>query len=154
MNTFESLLAELSRAGVEFIVVGGLAVAVAGFARVTEDVDILIQATPANVRWLIERLKGFGEGAAGELTLEDFPLEEGSVRVAETFDLDIFTVMGGRTYEALLPMTTRQDVLGTPVRFLNAEGLIQLKAGSLRPKDQLDVQALQAILREQDGGKP
>ena len=78
MNTFESLLAELSLANVEFLVMGGLAVAVAGFARVTEDVDILIQAAPDNARRLIERLKEFSEGAAGELAPEDFLLRGAS----------------------------------------------------------------------------
>lgn len=147
MDTFAGLLAALARADVDFIVVGGLAVAFAGYARVTDVVDILVHADPANINRMLGVLGGFGEGAASELSTEDFPLEEGCVRVAEHFDLDIFTLMSGHIYDDLLPVTATHAVEGVPVRHLSAEGLIRLKADSLRPKDQLDVAALRAIQR-------
>ncbi|MEP0546785.1 MAG: nucleotidyltransferase [Rhodothermales bacterium] len=147
MDTFASLLAALGRAGVDFVVVGGLAVAFVGYARVTDDVDILVDADPANLRSMLDVLTGFGEGAAAELSPDDFPMEEGCVRVAETFDLDIFTQMSGLTYADLLLQTATQEVEGVPIRHLTAEGLLRLKTDSLRPKDQLDVAALRAILR-------
>ena len=40
---YEKLLAKLARAEVKFIIVGGVAVALNGFVRTTEDVDILIE---------------------------------------------------------------------------------------------------------------
>jgi hypothetical protein len=92
-------------------------------------------------------LAGFGEGAASELTPADFTLEEGCIRIAEEFDLDLFTLMSGRTYADLLPLAEAHPVESATVRFLGAEGLIQLKAPSLRPKDQLDVQALRELRR-------
>ncbi len=147
MDTFASLLAALGRSGVDFVVVGGLAVAFAGYARTTDDVDILVDMAPDNLRRLLDVLRDFGEGAATELTPDDFPLEEGCVRVAETFDLDIFTQMTGHAYADLLPLTDTREVEGVPVRHLTAEGLIRLKEASLRPKDQLDVVALRAVLR-------
>lgn len=147
MDTFASVLAALARADVDLIVVGGLAVAFAGFARVTDDVDILVDAEPDNLGRMLAVLEGFGEGAARELSPDDFPLEEGCVRVAEHFDLDIFTLMSGHAYADLLPMTDTHDVDGVPVRHLTADGLIRLKGDSLRPKDQLDVAALRAIQR-------
>lgn len=151
MDTFANVLAALSRGDVDFIVVGGLAVAFAGFARVTDDVDILVDADPANLGRMLAVLEGFGEGAATELSPDDFPLEEGCVRVAEDFDLDIFSLMSGHTYADLLPLTSTRDVDGVPIRHLTAEGLIRLKGDSLRPKDQLDVATLRAIQR---GEKP
>ena len=97
-------------------------------------------------------LATFGSGAAAELTPDDFPLEEGAVRVAEDFDADLLTLMSGHTYADLLPLSAPHDVGGVAVRFLGAEGLIRLKADSLRPRDQADVAALRAILagREHD----
>jgi hypothetical protein len=147
MDTFAGLLAALARADVDFIVVGGLAVAFAGYPRVTDDVDILIDTAPANINRMLGVLSGFGDGAATELSTDDFPLEEGCVRVAEHFDLDIFTLMSGHSYADLLPIAATHDVEGMPVRHLSAEGLIRLKENSLRPKDQLDVAALRAIQR-------
>ncbi len=149
MTTFASLLAALGRAGVEFVGVGGLAVAAAGFARVTDDVDILVEASEPNLRRMLAVLAEFGQGHAAALSPADFPLEEGCIRIAEDFDLDIFTLMSGQTYADLLPETNTREVEGVPVRFLGAEGLIRLKQDSLRPKDRLDVEALREILRQQ-----
>ena len=107
---------------------------------------MLVEATPSNLARLISTLSTFGDGAAAALTPDDFPVEEGCVRVAEDFDVDVFTVMSGHTYADLLPLTVDHDVDGSSVRFLSAEGLIRLKEPSLRPKDQADVAALRAIL--------
>ena len=151
-TTFEELLADLSRHDVKYILVGGLAVALCGFVRATLDVDILIQSRKDNIRRLLERLQNFGEGHARELETSDFKVEEGSIRIVEDFAVDVFTLMSGNTYEDLLPLTARHSLGDVDVVYLNAEGLIVLKAESLRPQDQIDVQALRNILRDGEGG--
>src|SRR5437773_11716049 len=100
---FEKLLVELVSAGVDFAVVGGVAVSLNGFVRATDDVDIIVQDSPENVRKLLDCLSGWGEGWARELTVEDFVPQEGSIRVIEDFDLDIFTRMAGRSLEDFRP---------------------------------------------------
>jgi len=65
---YEKLLAKLARAEVKFIIVGGVAVALNGFVRTTEDVDILIDASAENVIRLLDELRNFGEGHARELS--------------------------------------------------------------------------------------
>jgi hypothetical protein len=150
MTTFASVLAALARADVAFLVVGGLAVAQAGYARYTEDVDVLVEVSEPNLDRLIGALAGVGEGAAAELSPDDFPLEEGAVRVVEEFPIDVFTRMSGHAYADLLPLSAPHDVEGEPVRFLGAEGLIRLKSMSLRPKDQLDVAVLRDLLAGRD----
>ena len=150
MNTFESPLADLSRAGVDFIVVGGLAVAAMGYSRMTEDIDLLVEPSAPNLRRLIDALASRGEGAAAELTPEDFPIEEGAVRVIEDFVFDLFTLMSGHTYVDFLPLSLARDVLGESVRFLNIEGLLTLKAPSLREKDQIDTRILRRLQRGDD----
>lgn len=144
---FDALLVLLARADIAFVVVGGVAVAEAGFARFTEDLDLLVDASETNVERFIAALSAYGDGAAADLTLADFPDEEGAVRILDEIALDVFTRMSGRTYADLLPLTTTREIGGTTIHFLNAEGLIALKAPSLRPKDRLDAEALRAILR-------
>jgi Nucleotidyltransferase of unknown function (DUF6036) len=61
---YEKLLAKLAGAEVKFIIVGGVAVALNGFVRTTEDVDILIEASADNVVRLLDEMEGFGEGHA------------------------------------------------------------------------------------------
>jgi hypothetical protein len=146
MKTFEELLEELSKGDVDYILVGGLAVDLCGFSRATFDVDLLVEHSEQNIRRLLELLCLFGEGAASELRPEDFTLEEGCIRVIEEFPVDLFTIMKGHTYKDLIPysecFTTEK---GIQIRYLNADGLIRLKEGSLRLKDQLDVEALKNI---------
>ena len=82
---YEKLLAKLARAEVKFIIVGGVAVALNGFVRTTEDVDILIEASADNVGRLLDELKEFGEGYARELSPGDFSDSEGAIRIIEDF---------------------------------------------------------------------
>ncbi len=65
--------------------------------------------------------------------------------------MDVFTIMSGHTYEDLLPLSSIHQIDQVEIVYLNAEGLIKLKSDSLRPQDQLDVQALQEIQRRKDG---
>jgi hypothetical protein len=144
MIEFDALLVLLADAEVEFVVVGGYAVMKAGYVRVTEDIDLLIEASEANVTRFLRAMQSFSPAAA-DLSPRDFPLEEGCIRFEEELDVDVFTLMSGRTFADLLPLSTAHDVQGRPVHFLGRDGLITLKSGSLRPKDQLDVAHLRRL---------
>ena len=141
-DDFKQLLELLIRRNVKFILVGGLACALNGYVRTTEDVDIIIEPSPDNVVRLLDALKGWGEGYAGELTVEDFSLEPGAIRIVENFPLDIFTLLGGHPYADFVgESATSQD--GIP--YLKTPALIRLKSESLRPKDQIDVSELRSL---------
>ena len=144
---YEKLLVDLGRAKVNFIVVGGVAVALNGFVRTTEDVDILVEPSPDNINRLLTSLGSFGEGNARELSAADFDETEGAVRVIEDFPLDIFTLMRGYAYRDLIRKTEQTEIQGTTIIFLNSAGLIRLKEGSPREKDQIDIAALRRIGR-------
>jgi predicted nucleotidyltransferase len=150
VTPYEKLLANLARADVNFILVGGVAVALNGFVRTTDDVDILIDRSPENVTRLLEALKSFGAGHARELSFTDFDDAEGAIRVVEDFPLDIFTVMRGRGYAELIEHVRQTEIDGAVIDFLNADGLIQLKQDSTREKDQIDIAALRRARRDRD----
>src|SRR3954465_4959474 len=97
-DTFESLLVKLARARVDYLVAGGVAVCLNGYVRATQDLDLLVDASPENLRRLLDCLATFGEGFSRELSPDDFASEEGAVRVIEDFTLDIFTLMRSRTF--------------------------------------------------------
>jgi hypothetical protein len=138
-DTFESLLVKLGLAG-------GVAVCLNGFVRATQDLDLLVEASPANLRRLLACLASFGEGFAGELSPEDFPMEEGAVRVNEDFTVDLFTLIRGRTFADFAATARRLEIDETVVRYLAPESLIDLKSTSERDKDRLDVVALREII--------
>ena len=151
MNTFEKLLAGLSQARIDVVVVvGGLEVAYCGHVRNTLDVDLFICADEENAARMLGCLEDFGEGHARKLSPGDFTLEEGAVRIVEDFPLDLFTQTSGHTYEDLPLLTAERAVAGQRLRHLSAEGLILLKENSLRPKNQMDVQVLCDLQHEQD----
>ena len=142
---YEKLLAKLARADVKFIIVGGVAVALNGFVRTTEDVDILIEASTDNVVRLLDLLGHFGEGHARALSPADFSDSEGAIRIIEDFPLDVFTIMRGQRYTDLLGATKTTQIDDVVVRYLNAEALIALKSDSQREQDRIDVSALQSL---------
>ena len=141
---YEKLLENLAHAEVKFILVGGLAVALNGFVRTTEDVDILVEASPENLGRLLQSLASFGEGHACELCVADFDENEGAVRIIEDFPLDVFTVMRGQRYSDLIGSVRKTRINDIAVSFLNSEALIALKINSEREKDQIDVAALRS----------
>ena len=145
-DTFESLLVKLSRSGVEYLVAGGVAVCLNGFVRTTQDLDLLVGASPANLRRLLACLATFGEGFARELSPEDFPLEEGAVRVNEDFTVDLFTLMRSHTFADFSATARRLAIGDIEVHYLAPESLIELKSASKREKDRLDVAALREII--------
>ena len=142
---YEKLLAKLVRAEVKFIIVGGVAVALNGFVRTTEDVDILIEASAENVTRLLDELGNFGEGHARELSPADFSDSEGAIRIIEDFPLDVFTMMRGKHYADLVGSTKTTRIDDVEVRYLNSEALIALKSDSQRDQDRIDVSALRAV---------
>ncbi len=145
-ETFESLLVKLSRAGVEYLVAGGVAVCLNGYVRTTQDLDILVAAAPENLHRLLDCLAHFGQGFARELSPDDFQIEEGAVRIIEDFTLDVFTLMRSRTFADFADATRTVELHGTVVRYLAPAALIELKSASSREKDQLDVAVLRRIL--------
>jgi len=149
ISRFENLLVELARAEVDFCVVGGLAVILSGYVRITEDADILVSDRPDNIRRLLDVLVRWGEGWARELKPEEFVPQEGSIRVTEEFDLDIFTRMRGKSIDDFRPRLRAYEREGARISYLAPEDLIFLKGGSWRDKDKLDVLAMQEVLQRE-----
>ncbi len=142
---FEELLLSLSKGGIKFIVVGGVACALNGFVRASEDLDILIEASEKNIEEMLKILTRWGEGFAVELSVSDFPVSSGAISIIEDFPLDIFTILNEQTYNDLIP-NIRLSEQGIP--FLEREALIEIKKNSFRDKDKIDVLALKKIMSD------
>ena len=136
----------LATDGIDFAVVGGLAVIFNGYPRLTLDADVLVHAAPENLRKLLDCLANWGEGWARELKPEDFIYDQGAIRVMEEFDLDIFTRMNGKSLDDFRPRLRYLETGGVRVPYLAPEDLIFLKQDSWRDKDKLDVQAMREII--------
>ena len=67
-NEFAELL---NAGGVDYLVVGGYALAAHGHPRYTGDIDFWVRSEPANLARLLDALKKFGFASLG-LGIEDF----------------------------------------------------------------------------------
>lgn len=152
-SQFEKLLADLVRAGIDFAVVGGVAVSLNGYQRHTVDTDILVQTDPENIRRMLTYLTTWGEGWARELQATEFVPQEGSIRVVEDFALDIFTQMRGHSLDEFRPKLRYVESGDVRIAYLHPDQLIELKKDSWRDKDRLDVLALREILRREAAGE-
>jgi hypothetical protein len=123
-------------------VVEGAAGALSCFARSTEDLDLLLDASPDNLERLLATLAQFGDGYARELRPSDFSDEEGAIQLVEDFPIDMFVRMGGLRYADLLAHRRTNEIGGVAIPYVDVDGLLLLKSGSLRPRDQIDVEIL------------
>jgi Nucleotidyl transferase of unknown function (DUF2204) len=146
--SFEKLLVLLAEAGVYFVVVGGIAVSIQSYVRLTEVVDLLIEDSAVNVNRLLERLATYGEGFARELSPEDFNDEEGAIRIVEETEqcqIDLFTRMSGRRYADVIEDADRFEAGGYPIAVASKASLIGWKSKSVREKDHFDAMALRRL---------
>lgn len=159
---FAKLLEKLAEGGVQFLVVGGVAVCLHGHVRYTADLDIIVQAQDENARRLLDVLSQWGEGFARELNVDEFvPAGMGSIRIVENFALDVFTLMRARgsdqelDYETLVADASAHLLAnGGRVAFLSIPRLIELKTGTGRSKDAIDVDILSEIYRGERARSP
>jgi hypothetical protein len=149
--SFEKLLGLLAEAGIHFVVVGGIAVTLQGYVRLTEDIDLLVDAEPENLSALLELLGAYGDGFARELSLEDFTDEEGAIRIVEETEqcqIDLFTRISGRTYGDVVVDADTFSLGGRMIRYASKESLIAWKEPSVREKDRLDALALKRLAED------
>ena len=160
MTDFEKLLRAVSGGGVEFIIVGGLAAAAHGSARLTQDVDLVYSRSPENVRRLVAALAPYTPYLCGAPRGLPFQWDESTIRRGLNFalttaigDIDLLgEIAGGRGYEALFPHTNVLDLFGCPCRCLDLPTLIHVKRAAGRPRDLEVVAELEALLEERKQG--
>lgn len=146
--SFEKLLVLLAERGVQFVVVGGIAVTLQGYVRLTDDVDLLVENSTENIARLLAALSGYGEGFASELTRDDFDDNEGAIRIVEETEqcqIDLFTRMSGRCHADVVADAGTLMLRGLPIRYASKAALIGWKENSVREKDRLDAMALRRL---------
>ena len=148
-----ALLEGLIKAGVEFILVGGLAAVVQGAPVTTMDVDIVHNRSPENIAKLFPFLKSIAaiyrrpDDKVIEPKEEDF-LGMGHVLTTTRLGpLDVLAVIEeGKTYEDLLEHTVEIEFRGHTIRVLDLKMMVQLKKNSKDPNDKQRLPVLEETL--------
>ena len=140
---FEEMLAGLSAAGVDFMVIGAHAVAVYARPRATGDLDIWVRPTPDNAERVWAALAAFG-APLHELTREDLTADDLVFQIGlEPNRVDILTTIGGVDFEHAWPRRSTVQLWGLSVPVIGRDDLIICKRAAGRPQDLADVAELE-----------
>lgn len=146
--TLDDLIAicrALNKAGARFVVVGGMAMIHHGFVRTTEDVDLLIDATPENVE-LVKRALAAALPDHAALEVDNRDVEKYTVvRVADEVVVDLMKSACGIDYGQSAGNIAWADFGGVRVPFASARLLWRMKQ-TLREKDGPDRVFLKTLL--------
>lgn len=140
---FKELLELFNKNEVEYVVVGGYAMAHHGVPRYTRDIDVYVRPTMPNAQRVIEALDVFGFGQVG-LKTEDFGKPGQIIQLGfPPVRIDIITSIEGVSWEQADQGKSQGEYDGTSVPFLGRAELIANKKTVGRLQDLADVEKLQ-----------
>jgi len=150
----ESLLKELHRLEVEFVIIGGMAAVAHGSAYLTSDLDLCYSRKKQNLQRLAEALAPFHPRLRGAPLDLPFALDTSALRSGSNFtlitdlgNLDLLAEVSGLGgYEAAFSSSEDVELYGMRCRVLTLEGLIRTKKAADRLKDRLLLPELEALL--------
>jgi hypothetical protein len=153
--SFASMLGGLTKKKIRFVVIGGVAAAVHGSARVTNDLDICYDAArPGNVAALAMLLAKWNAYLRGIEKDLPFIMDERTLRGAPIMtltttegDIDVMDrVAGVGDFDAARKHSERITALGVSFRVLDLPSLIKAKRAAGRPRDFDHLPELEALL--------
>lgn len=141
---FREFIQSLNDNKVEYMLVGGYAVILHGYRRVTGDMDIWVNRTKENYSRLVKAFAQFG--------LSVFDMSEEKFLDADSADvfsfgrppvsIDILTRLKGVEFDNAFSRAMQFDENGLIVRFIHLNNLIEAKKASGRYKDLDDIEKL------------
>ena len=139
---FKDLFELLNAHSVDYLIVGGHALAFHGAPRYTGDIDILVNPCMENARRLLRALDEFGFGSLG-LAVEDFTNPNMVVQLGyPPVRVDLLTAITGISWAEASAGGAAGFYGDIPVRFIGREQLIVNKRATGRRKDLADLEAL------------
>src|SRR5262249_12836057 len=134
-DEFREFLRLLNSRRVEYLVVGGVAVAAHGYQRLTNDIDIWVPPRPENSERLAAALIDFGFTANSvDASLFNHPSRLIQLGVAP-LRLEIMTAASGVEFDECYSRRVVNSVNGVDIMLIGLEDLRKNKAATGRPKD-------------------
>ncbi len=150
-----ALLKRLVAHGVDFVVIGGIAMVGHGSARTTNDLDICYAVDPANLEALGAALVELGATLRG--VADDAPfvpdartLRQTSILTLSSPDGNIDLLVGpagSPAYDALRARAERVTLDGIGVLIASLDDLEAMKRTANRAKDRIDLEEIEVIRR-------
>jgi Nucleotidyl transferase AbiEii toxin, Type IV TA system len=129
----------LTRHRVRFLLIGGHAIAVHAQPRYTEDLDVFVDATPANAKRLRAALVEFGFGAVAPPVELLATRDKVFMLGRKPFRIDVLTGIDGVTFERAWRERTSLKLGSLRIPVIGRTALVANKRAAGRPKDLIDV---------------
>lgn len=139
---FRDLFALFNAHGVEYIIVGGYALAFHGAPRYTGDMDIYVKANVVNAQRVIAALTEFGFGSF-EITAADF--EKNDIVIQLGFPpvrIDIMTSISGVLWEEAYAGRVQSTYGDATVYYIGRKQLVANKRSTGKKQDIAHLEAL------------
>jgi Nucleotidyl transferase AbiEii toxin, Type IV TA system len=139
------ILRALEAEGAEYVLVGGVAMGLHGLVRATQDIDLFVRPSAANVAKVKAALRAvWDDPAIDEISADDLAGDYPTIRYGppgETLVVDLIGRLGDAIrYEDL--EAERKLVEGVAVSVATPATLYRMKRDTVRPIDQQDAAAL------------
>ncbi|MFO8074099.1 MAG: hypothetical protein R6V85_19745 [Polyangia bacterium] len=144
-DDMRDLLELFERHEVSYAVVGGFAVNYYGYARLTQDFDVLVEGSMSNGERVVAALRDFGFGGVG---IEPGFFARSGVALhlgVEPNRIDILTSLTGASSEELISSSRRIETSGVSLRIISKPDLIRTKRSSNRLRDKADAEELEKL---------
>lgn len=146
-SKFLQLIKSFNKNKVDYIIIGGMAINLHGFARNTQDIDIFVNPGKENIEKLKKSLiEVFKDKAIKGISYGDF-LKYPVIRYGTEFGfyIDIIVRIGKKfEYDDLTYI--EKNIEGIPVRLADTKTLYKLKENTYREIDELDLKFLKSIM--------
>jgi len=139
-NDFKEFVALLNKHDVQYLVVGGYAVAIHGYPRYTKDLDVWIALSPENADKILKALDDFGFGKLN-LTAEDFSEPDQIIQLGFPPNrIDIMTSLSGVDFKNCYETRLEVNLDGIAVVIIDRMNLKKNKLATGRPQDLADAE--------------
>jgi predicted nucleotidyltransferase len=139
---FRELLELFNTHKVEYLIVGGYALAFHGVPRYTGDIDIFVKPDTENALRILKALDEFGFGSL-DLKEEDFRSPNKVVQLGyPPVRIDIMTSISGLSWDEAYEELDKGKYGNVPVYYIGLNHYILNKRASGRKKDIADLEAL------------
>lgn len=159
MSIYQPLFKSLNKAGVRYVVVGGIAVILHGYVRATTDVDLVVDLQADEAGKVIDVLSGMGYQPRVPVAASDFTRVEMRERWIAEKGMQVFSMNHPDSpfltvdlfvnppipLAELWPNSLVVDYAGTRVRVCSLDDLIRMKELAGRNLDSIDLERLRKL---------
>ena len=141
-KNFRDILSIFDAENVEYLVVGGYALAAHGFPRATKDIDLWVRPSVENSVRVWQALLRFGAPLSG-VDVTDFQSSGSIYQIGvPPLRIDVITAIDGVTFEEAWTERVELSLDGVRAQIIGKAKLIQNKNSSGRDQDLVDVKCL------------